>query len=252
MLHDESAGEGRRSLGQAVRACKVGEELIDVKQGEWQGSMPVEARPDRLLVELVGSGSFAPGVDERVGVNSVILRASRGQGGSLASACRRVAGLGEHLSDLVPALAEIIDGRLGDSHDVGKTVDDRRPLDPQPLGQEVAEMSLVEVAARQGMVEQEPPLQRSPRTVHRERDVHDDDVGVQQRVAGAAGAVVESGSHHPGRLDAIASEPSQDRLALVVANDVVDRLPVCLADDCPPVGIGQRPQDAHALGGPEG
>ena len=64
-------------------------------------------------------------------------------------------------------------------------------------------------------------------------EVGGDDVGVQQRVAGPAGAVVEGGGDDAVGLDpapVLGAPPGVDGVLLEVVDDGVDGLPVGLAD----------------------
>jgi hypothetical protein len=74
-------------------------------------------------------------------------------------------------------------------------------LDAQPGGEQMAAMGLVQVARRLGVLEQSGLGDHAPRRFARKiagaDHVRGDDVGVHERVAGAAGAVIERCRHHP-------------------------------------------------------
>ncbi len=252
LADDVAAGEARGALGQAMRPGEVLVEPLDVGVGQLRRAGAVEARLDGPVVEPEGGGPLLPGVGERVGIDRAVLRPAGGEGGLLAGAGRGVAGLGEHLLDLVAPLAELVDDRLGDAGDIRHAVDDGSPLDAEAAGEEVAEVGLVEVAAGGGVVEERPGVEGAPGVGDGVGEVGDDDVGVQERVAGPAGAVVEGGGDEAEGLDALAPVPGDDDLALVVADDLVDGLPVGLADGGPPLRVGEGPEDADALGRAEG
>lgn len=249
---DVAPGEGGGALGQPERAGEVVVEPFDVGRRAMLHLGAAEARVDGAGVEAERGGAIAPCSGERVGVDGAVLRAAGGEGRLLAGARRRVAGLGEEVLDLVAPLAELVDHRLRDAGDVRHAFDHRSPLDAEAVAEQVAEVRLVEVAAGQRVVKQGPGIEAAPAVGDGEREVGDDDVGVQERVAGAAAAVVEGGGDEPGGLDPLAAVPGDDDLVLVVADDLVDRFPVRLPDGGPAVGVGERPQDADALRRAEG
>jgi hypothetical protein len=71
-------------------------------------------------------------------------------------------------------------------------------------------------------------------------------VGVQERVTGAAGAMVErrrddpAGGHETAPR-AAAPLPHEHRVGFVVADDLVDRLPMGVADRRAPIGFRRAP-----------
>src|SRR5690606_32733887 len=106
--------------------------------------------------------------------------------------------------------------------------------------------------AGDGVIEERPAVEGAPGVGDGVGEVGDHDVAVQERVAGPASAVVEGGGDEPVGLDALAPVTAGDGLSLVVANDLVDGLPVGLADGGTPLRVGEGPEDADALGRAEG
>lgn len=94
-----------------------------------------------------------------------------------------VSGLGDHLLDLVPALREGPDYRLGHALDLRPAVVGHTPADAQRLAQGMAQVSLVEEAGRAGVVVEVPTVDGLPLALGGAGQVGDDDVGVQQGIA---------------------------------------------------------------------
>lgn len=186
---------------------------------------PAEAGLNRPLVEAERSSPAPPRGGQRVGVDGPVLRVAGGEGGRLPGPSRCVAGLGQELLDVVAALTELVDHRLRHADGVGQAVHHRAPLDAEPLGEQVTEGGLVQVAAGERVGVERAAVERAPGVDHGEREVGHHDVGVQERVARSAGAMVEGGGHQPGGLDAFAPVPGHDGLSFVVPDDLVDRIP---------------------------
>ena len=68
---------------------------------------------------------------------------------------------------------------------VGGPALDRSPAEAEPFGQFSAELGLVEVAGGLGVAVEVAGVERGPPAVGPEGEVAGDDVGVEQRVAGA-------------------------------------------------------------------
>lgn len=196
-------------------------------------------------------GAVPPLADEGVGGDAVVLGCPAGEGCRLPRPGRAVAGLGEQLLDLIAALAELVDHAGGHARDVGPAVADRAPADAEARAQKVAEVGLVEVSAGKGVLVERATVERPPGVERREREVGDHDVGVEQRVAGAAGAVVEGGGDHAVGQDLLALAAPVSGLALEVRDHLVDGFPVGLADRRSLGVVAERPEDRHALGRPE-
>lgn len=125
--------------------------------------------------------------------------------------------------DLLAALREGHDLVPGEPFDVGDTVVDLLPADPEPFGEPATQLGFVQVAGRELVAVQEPPVDGPPHTVDTLDPVPDHDVGVELRVVGPAGELGEPrrdipvAADRPG-LDPIARRPVlvEDRLAAAI------------------------------------
>ena len=137
-------------LCQAIGSGQVREELFGVGL-HCRGRM-TEAGGDLFDPETEGFGFRPPPAFERGVVDAVLLRLAGGERCGLTGARRVVAGFGDHVLNLVSPLRELIDHVLGHAFDLGPTVVNRFPADPQSLAQQVPEVSLVEQPSWSGVV----------------------------------------------------------------------------------------------------
>ncbi len=106
-----------------------------------------------------------------------------GQRGGLRRRSRRLTPLGHVGDDGVAALRERLDQLPVDAVDVGVTVADLLPRDPQPGRELVAQLGLVEDPGGLGVGAQLPRIERPPHAiVGGAGEVGDQHVGVQQRI----------------------------------------------------------------------
>ncbi len=103
--------------------------------------------------------------------------------------------------DLGAAAGELVDRGARDALDLGGTVSDRRPLDPESAGELFSELGLIEVAGRLGVAVEEASVERAPLTVVAVNQVRHQCVGMKKRIAGARGPVAEGSRHESGRVD---------------------------------------------------
>ena len=118
-------------------------------------------------------------------------------------------------------------------------------------------MGLVQMAGGTGVFVQpdagDGPPPRAGRAVDAGH-VRGHDMGVQQRITGPAGAMIERGRHHPRRADQAplaTTLAGEHRVGLVVADNLINRFGMRTADLPTVTVVGKRPQHAHALGRPQ-
>jgi hypothetical protein len=157
------------------------------------------------------------------------------------------------------ALRELPDQLGGYADDFGGALDHGSELQAEALGEEVAEVGLIEVAGGSGVLEEACRGNRAPHEpplgVLHASHVRGHDVGVEEGVARPAGSVVERSGDDTvaGEKPTIAAAgASEDGSVFVVAHDLVDRLAMRLANRGSLLVTGQGPEDAHALRGPQG
>ncbi len=163
-LDDLLAGEGRRVLGQTFRPS---DHAVDRVGGDGRIRGVGPAQSAEAGGELVGPeaerlGLRAPPRDKVVRVDAVLLGPAGRERGGLVGAGGGVAGLGDHRLDLVPALRERAHDLPRDAFDLCPTVAHVPPSDAEPLGEEVAELDLVQHPRRTGVVEQRTTIDRLP------------------------------------------------------------------------------------------
>ena len=139
----------------------------------------------------------APLGAELVGPDAVVL-------GAAGVECRGPGGLGgvqapgrELVLDLAPSGGEQFAELGWDADDLGGAFVDGSPVDAEAAGELVAEVGLVEVAGGAGLPQQRLAVERPPLPVLAVREIRDEHVGVQLRVAGAAGPMRERGGDEP-------------------------------------------------------
>ena len=127
---------------------------------------------------------------------------------------------------LLPPAGEHSAYVFGDAGDLGHAAPRRLPADTERPGQFGTELRLVEKPGRALVSVEVPAVQGSPTPVPSSGEVGDQNVGVQLRVAGSAGAVPERSCDEPvgsGMVDAVASAASPTRLPLQVPDRRCDR-----------------------------
>src|SRR3954470_13504314 len=115
----------------------------------------------------------------------------------------------------------------GDALDVGDAVVHRSPLDAELAGERAPECRLVNVPGGLGLVEDRPAVERCPQPILTLGQIGDEHMGVDLRVAGPAGAVLEGRADQPAAaLDQVpaASAAHLARVRLEVAHAGSDRL----------------------------
>src|SRR5690349_8616436 len=112
-------------------------------------------------------------------------------------------------------------------------MDDRTPCDTEPLSELGPEVCFVEVAGGLGLQVQVPGVQRPPPAIHATRRVCNEDVGVEVRVTGPAGAMPEPGPDEPFTTYGHDAIPAPTRPARLLFE------------------IGERSVDADLVGGPD-
>jgi len=134
-------------------------------------------RPPRLAQRLLGQVA--------------VLRLPRGQGGDLHLARRgALAGGGEDLGAAGGEGAQLL---RAEALDLGDPVADLLPAHPEPAGQLVAQVGLVDVAGGLRVFVERRVVEAGPAAVGSDRRVGDQDMGVELEVAGARGAVPVGG-----------------------------------------------------------
>ena len=212
---------------------------------------PVEQTADPLRAQAEAGGALAPLGHELLGRDPVVLAPARVERGDLRrSGARRAAALELGL-DVGAAAAERAERLRRHAGDVRDPVADRAPLDAQLARELGAQPSLVEVAGGLGVRVQPAAVERRPAPIRAEREVGDEHVGVQLRVAGARGAMHERRGDQPSPGDAVdarGSAPRDRGLALDVAERVLNRPVVRGADRSAHAVIADAEQHADALG----
>ena len=167
------------------------------------------------------------------------------RGGSGTGATPRELGL-----DLRPPPAERAQHRRRHTSDVGDPVPHRRPLDTELARQLSPQPRLVEVSGRLRVRIDPPPIERRPAPVRTEREVRDQDVRVELRIAGPRRPMPERGRDQPAARDPVdtaGAAASHRGLPLHVAEGVRNRDAVRRLDRPPHRLIADAEENAHAL-----
>jgi len=127
-----------------------------------------------------------------------------------------VPGLGHRFEDLPAPRGERGEQVGGEAGDLGDALDRGGPGDPETLGELPAQHRVVEVRGGQGVAVDGLGVDGGPLPVRAVEQVRDDEVGVQLRVPGAGGAVLEGGDDPPVGGDVVGALP----VALVPAQPV--------------------------------
>ena len=141
-----------------------------------------------------------------------------------------------------------------DAVDLGDALADRFPLDAEPGGELLAEVSPVQVAGGVRVPVELLGVKGAPASVLAIRDVRDEDVGVELGVTGTTRAAHEPSGDEPIRSNAfVAVDPATRpaRLVFQPAERRVDCGVVRSADLAGRVGVSESPQHGHGLGGRE-
>ena len=129
------------------------------------------------------------------------------------------------------------------------------PFDSEGAAECCAQVCLVEVAGGEAVgLEDGFAVEGSPFAVGALGEVADDDVGVQLRVLGAAGAVLEGGGDEASGVfadHAVSAATGDAGLVLEVAKGGLPRVDVRLADGPSGAFVTEGVQQADALGGGE-
>ena len=156
--------------------------------------------------------------------------------------------------DLGAAAAERPPDRGGDPIDLGHAVTYGGPFDAEATGELDAQLGLIEEAAGAGMGVEAPGVEGGPAAVRAAGHVRHEDVGVQLRVAGAAGAVPEarrdeSVAEHRDRAALAAA--AEGGVAFHVVQRGVDGGLMRLARGSRDVLVAEAEEQADTLGGRE-
>lgn len=107
------------------------------------------------------------------------------EGRDLRRAGGVLAARGHVVGDLSAPLREVLDDGAWNDVEVGDAVDRRRPPKPETLGSLQAQRRLVQESSGLRMAVQRPAVERSPSSIRPLCRIGDDDMGVEQRIAGA-------------------------------------------------------------------
>jgi hypothetical protein len=196
----------------------------------------------------------APLVAQPVGRHVVLLATARLERRDLCCPSGSLPARRHMREDLGPALREVLDHLARHAGDVRGSVLDGVPADVEAFGQLGAQDRLVEVTGGLGVPVEQLPVQRRPSTVVGAGRVGDDDVGVEQRIAGARCSMAEPGGDEALTLDdggAASPAPRATRLALHVLDRLADRRFVSGDDLSRHLGLGDAEEDRDALRCPE-
>ncbi len=209
--------EGVRVLGQARGAHEMVAERALVDASSPGASVPdslhasEQQRSDLPLSEGKLGGSCLDLLPPCVGLEAVMLAIARGDrcalGGRFGAQPDAAAlCLPSHL---VPALGEVLHHLVRDARELCRALPDLAPCKPEPLGDERAQMRLVEGAGGLRGVVEERRVKRGEAAIRPAREIRRDDVGVELGVERPAHPVAVSGRDQPLRsLGALASGPA--------------------------------------------
>jgi hypothetical protein len=245
--------ERRRLRRDRLVTHELGGQPVDIDRGRHvTGEHVYEV--GGVVAEPGGAGG-PRGAQLRLG-GAAVLGGPGGERCDLGRLRGGLAAFGQPGDDGLPPAGEAVDQRPRGPGDVGVAVDHRLPGDPEPAGELMAEVGLVEHPGGLGVQEDPPRLQRPPHAIVRRADeVRDEHVGVQQRIAGTGGAVPEPGRDQPVHLDPFGpARPATGPggFPLEVADRCRDRGVVCRHDLVGHVRVAEPPQQRHRLRGAEG
>lgn len=209
-------------MGEPVRAEQLGHAHLgspDPVIGD-----PPQRRIDGMASQTVPFGPLPP-VRQQGVAGGALLRLAGGQGRDLRRCGGAFPASFELGHDLPPSPRELLDHRTGKPDDVGHPVADRLPVDPEPAGQLRPQHGLVEVGGGLRLPVHQPAIQRPPPAA-RVHEVGDQNMGVQQRVPGPAGAMPEHRRHQPLALHHFAAartSAGHARMPLQIGHALADR-----------------------------
>ena len=253
-LEQVAAVEGGGVSGDSGRAEQLGLQCSDV--GCCGRSLPAEDTGDEpLRVVPGGAGLVGPSLAQRLFPDVGLGRAG-GQAGALRGGGTGLPGAVELGFDLAAAGGEQPQQRPGDPGDLRPPAGRVGPGNAEPLSQLAAQDGVVDLGCGRGVPVQGAGVHRGPPAVGAMHQVGDDQVGVQLRVPGPAGGVVERGHDRPVRADPgrglpVAVMPTQrlTRLGLQVGPGFFDSCGVRGPDLVGDVRAGQTEHKRHALRG---
>ena len=239
----------RRSVKPAGPARLLGDLLGELGAQRLRASSIAELA-HQLGREPEFAGAPPPFGHELLGRDAVVLRATRLERGDLCCGGARSAVSFELCIDLGAPAAERAQHGRRHTGDVGDPVANRRPLDAQLARELAPQPRLVEVTGGLGVGVDAPPVKRRPLPVGAEREIRDEHVGVQLRVASARSAMAERRRDEPialDRLSAAGSAARHRRLALHVSHRVDHCAVVRVANDRTQPVVSDPEQHADAL-----
>jgi hypothetical protein len=253
-LEQVPAVEGAGMPGDAGGAEQLGLQCSQIGSFGW--ALPAEKAVDKSLgVVPGGSGLVGPPVAQRL-FPRVALDGSGGQTGALRGGGTGLPGAGELGFDLAATGGEQPQQRPRDPSDLRAPTSGCRPGNTEPQGQLAAQGRVVDLRGSRRVPEQGASVHRRPPAVSAVHQVRDDQVGVQLRVPGPAGGVVECGHNRPVRSNAgcglpVSVMPTQrvTGLRLQVGPGLLNRCCVRLPDLVGDVRTGEPEHKRHALRG---
>ena len=139
--------------------------------------------------------------------------------------------------------------------DLGDPVSDLAPAHAEPAGQLVAQVGLEQVAGGLRVLVDRGVVEPGPAAIRPLGRVGDQDVGVELRIAGTGGAVLEGGGEEAvaaDELGATVTAPRPARLPLHVVEGTGQRLALSFADLAGDLGAAERPKQRDGLRRREG
>ena len=214
----------------------------------------VDLIADQLGVEPETGDALPPIVQQRSGSGRVVLHPPGRVRGDLGSSSR-FAAVGSHVRlDLVATRRELVHHPHRHRRQIRDPSTDGAPLEPECLGDLVAELRLIQIADGLGPAVQRPGIQRGPpvvRPVHQVRDHH---MGVEMRVASPGGAVAKRRGDEPvtsNNLSATVATPAPRRLRLEHRECFTNRRIVRDTHGVADLGGAEAVEDRHRLRGVE-
>src|SRR5581483_10013458 len=217
-----ASGIGAGARGEAFGAGEVVVEHAAIGGGQVLVGGGLKDSGDVARTEPHGAGLVVPALLERRAVNAVVLVAAGVEGGDVRGAHPDFTTLLHALRDLDGTIREGEDHRALESRDVGLAVDHGTPLHTKGLGEFLAQLRLVDVAARFGIRVQQAAVERAPAAVVAVDQVRHKHVGVEVGVAGPARAVAERRTDRTrgaDLLDTVGTSTSPERMGFEVVDD---------------------------------
>ena len=237
-------------MREAIRRSEPRRQALHVIHMQPPRLATADQRPDQLGRQAKTRRPLAPLGRELLGRDAVVLpppslerRDLRRRGGPRPMPLQ----LG---IDLRPPPTERPQHRSRHAGHVGDPVPNRTPLEPELARQLGAQPSLVEVAGGLGVRIQPPPVERRPAAVGAEREVGDQDVRVQLRVAGPRRPMPERRRDQPTPghgMNATGTTPRHRGMPLDVAERIRNGAIVRAPDRTTHPIVTNAEQHAHAL-----